>query len=464
MVMNIQRFLSAVLALLFLLPGCRRGAAPLPPAPDPAESEETAASPTVAEQTVPSHRRIIVEGKDPVRGLTEAEMEKYPQATNLPTLYIDLGGKHLGTVQHGVYTPGTYTLVENGRGIVEEPLEMKGRGNGSWTFSQKAYSLKLEKAAPLLGMNPGRKWVLITTWSDKTLLRSYLTLHLASELIGMDCAVQTRYADVYVNGKYNGLYLLSQKIALGDGQVEADVLLECEAAYRHSDCSNCVVCPSGCHVMFRESADEEDLTDEERDRIFREAKQLLVEADIAMTTGKGIGVYSRYIDVDSFVDWYIVNEFVKNYDSGFTTSCYCYIRGGRLSMGPCWDYDTCMGNQDIDTCLDPEGYHVYGSKYDPWYSALMEDPDFAEALHVRWTQLVEEGVFEDFVRMIDEQAAVISESEKLDHKKYGNALLYRDLRGDRSITNYKLEVAYLKKWVTRRIEWLNREWNTGVSP
>ncbi len=66
--------------------------------------------------------------------------------------------------------------------------------------------------------------------------------------------------------------------------------------------------------------------------------------------------------------------------------------------------------------------------------------------------------------MIDDQEAVISESEKLDHKKYGNALLYRDLRGDRSITNYKLEVAYLKKWVTRRIEWLNREWNTGVSP
>ena len=137
MVMNIQRFLSAVLALLFLLPGCHRGAAPLPPAPDPAESEETAASPTVAEQTVPSHRRIIVEGRDPVRDLTEAEREAYPQATNLPTLYIDLGGKHLGTVQHGVYTPGTYTLVENGRGIVEEPLEMKGAAMEAGRFRRR---------------------------------------------------------------------------------------------------------------------------------------------------------------------------------------------------------------------------------------------------------------------------------------------------------------------------------------
>ncbi|MBR5366137.1 MAG: CotH kinase family protein [Clostridia bacterium] len=449
------KFLSPLFFALIalLIAGCARETIPTPDEP---LNEETQIETDVTEAPVYSGPRIIVEGKSAERALTAEEMAAYPQATNLPTLYIDLGKTKLSSVQHGVWTSGTYTIVQDGRGIVGQPIEMKGRGNYSWSFPQKTYGLKLGVSEPLLGMNSSKKWVLITTWSDKTLLRNYITLNLASELLGMEGAVQTRYVDVYVNGKYNGLYVLSQNITLGEQQVPGDALFECEAQYRHGDCSNCIICPSGCHIIFSEPIN--DVSAEEREELLKTYRQLFVKADVAMTTGKGYRAYSRYIDVDSFVDWYIANELVKNYDSGFTTSCYCFAKDGKIYMGPCWDYDTCMGNQIVATCVDPIGYHVSTSQYNPWYQNLMADEDFTEALHARWTQLVDDGVIDAFMQMIDDQVENIAASEKMDHKTFRDALQYTGLRGGMSLYKYDQEVEYLKDWLTKRIAWLTSEW------
>ena len=451
-----KAILSALLAALLLLSGCASGT-PAETEPAETESEVVVEEETAEEVPAPlSGPRVIVDGRTSYEHeLTAEELEAYPQTTNLPTLYITLDdGLKLRQVQHGVYSPGRYSLVYNGSGITDMPIEMRGRGNFSWSFSQKTYGLKLGEAAPLLGMGKGKKWVLITTWSDKTLLRNFITLNNASELLEMQYAVKTRFVDVYVNDSYNGLYVLSEKISLGENRVDAEALFECEIASRHGgNHQYCIVCPSGCHILFKEPIDDEELTKDEKDAIYKQYKQLLIKADVAMT--KGIDVYSRYIDVDSFVDWYIVNELAKNYDSGFTTSCYCYAKDGKIYMGPCWDYDTCYGNQNVATCLWPEGYHVADS---PWYSILTADEGFKEALHRRWTQLTDDGKVAAFVQMIDDQAAITAESEKLDHQTFKDALRYDGLRGRMSTRTYEAELEYLKEWVNSRIAWLNTEW------
>ena len=452
-----SHLIPAVLAVLLLLNGC----APSSPAeePVPAPAEETVVETVTAapEPTPLGNRRVIVSGKASAHTLTEEERAAYPQATNLPALYIDLGKTSLNNVQHHRFTPGTCSLVYDGEGFTDLGMQLKGRGNYSWSFPQKTYGMKLDEAAPLLGMNAGKKWVLITTYSDKTLLRNFIALNLASEILGMDYAVQTRYVDVYVNGKYNGLYVLSQNITLGSGQVDADALFEIEAQYRHSDCSNCIVCPSGTHIMFTEPID--DVTDEEeRQTLMSTYRQLIVKADEAIMH-KGKNVYSRYIDVDSFVDWYIMNELVKNYDSGFTTSCYMYVRDGKLHMGPCWDYDTCMGNQNAATCMYPEGYHVAASNYSPWYQTLTQEKDFKQAIHNRWTQLYDDGQIAAFMQLLDDQAEIISQSQKLDAKKWPQKLKMTDLRGHLSLFTYEEELDYLRNWLNTRIAWLNSEWH-----
>ena len=459
----------ALLSVPTLLAGCERNTPETETGTaEPAQTEEageavqtTDGSSAAGAVTVSAGgSRVVVRGSTAERALTDAEKQKYPQETNLPALYITLaGGKSKSDIKHGSFSQATYTLVNNGTGIVEQPIEIGGRGNFSWSFDQKTYNLKLGTAEPLLGMTAGRKWVLITTWSDKTCLRNFITLNFASELLGMDYACETRFCDVYINGKYNGLYVLSEKIALSSSRVDADALFECEAQYRHGDCSNCIVCPSGCHIIFKEPLDDETLSKTDKEGLYKTYKQLMMKADVSLT--KGIDVYSRYIDVDSFVDWYIVNELAKNYDSGFTTSCYCYAKDGKIYMGPCWDYDTCYGNQNVASCLWPEGYHVAGS---PWYGILMEDEGFRDALHKRWTQLVDDGVIQKFLDVIDEMDEMTDASEQKDHKLFRSALTYTGLRGNLSTTNHEDEVAYLKAWVRMRIKWLNSEWYLNGTP
>jgi len=390
----------------------------------------------------------------------KVDKSKYPQITNLPALYIDLDDNvMLGHINKQDYVWGSYTLVGDDTitDIYEKPLEMKGRGNYSWSFPKKPYTLRLDKKADILGLGAAKRWVLVTTYSDKTLMRNFLTMTLAYD-IGAEFSPECRYVDLIVNGEYQGPYVLTEKIQIHENRVDIDSskygLFEIEMEYRHSgNCHYCIILPSGVHMMFIDP-DEDDTSKDELDKKFIEYKSFMTTADIALT--KGYDEYSKYIDVDSFIDWYIVNEFVKNYDSNFTTSCYCFINNdGLLTMGPVWDYDTCYGNQIVETCVDPNGYHVRKA---PWYTILRGDDTFNEMLYKRWTELRNDGVFDDFVQSITDTAEYISESEKLDRKIWPDALKSRDLRGKMSLFTYQEELDYLINWVERRITWLDTQW------
>lgn len=389
----------------------------------------------------------------------EMVISEYPQLTNLPTLYIQLDdGVSFESLNKIEFISGTYTLVDGDSVIYEEKLEIKGRGNYSWSFPQKPYALKLETKADLIGKDQAAKrWILVTTYSDKTLLRNYLTLTLAYEL-GAEYTTECMYVDLYTNGEYHGVYVLTEKIQIHENRVNINItksaLFEIEMEFRHSgNCHYCINLPSGVHIMMKDP-DEDDMTTEELDKKFIEVKSFLTAADLSLSMG--YDEYSQYIDVKSFVDWYIVNEFVKNYDSNFTTSCYCFIGDdGKLYMGPVWDYDTCYGNQDAATCMNPKGYHVTNA---PWYSMLTSDETFKQLRNERWTELRDEGVFDDFITKIYDTVEYISESQVLNHERWPEALKSRDLRGGRSLMTYDAEVEYLIEWVTKRTEWLDVQW------
>jgi CotH protein. len=406
--------------------------------------------------------KTIILPKAPNRAPTAEEAEKYPQLTNIPTLYITLDDDvKMSKINKESSLPATYTLViSEEEGIYDQPMEIKGRGNYSWGQPKKPYNLKLAERTDLLGMGMGRSWVLITTYSDKTLLRNYLTLNLAIN-VGLEYSPECRFVDVYMNGDYVGNYLMTEKIQLNKDRINVNDkiggLFEIEVAWRHGgQCPYCIDVPSGVHIMYIDG-DEEKLGAELKTQKLAEFTEIFTRADIAMKNG--YEEYSQCIDVPSFIDWYIVNEFVKNFDSGFTTSCYCYVKAdGKIYMGPVWDYDTCMGNQDAATCMIPTGYHVSSS---PWFSTLTSDPDFIRLLEERWTQLIDEGTFLNFQQDIIDTVEYLAESEKADHKKWRNALKESGLRGRKSIFTYVGEVEYLQDWTQKRTKWLSKQWYIG---
>lgn len=393
----------------------------------------------------------------PPKKVTEETKAKYPLLTNLPALYISTDSGSMGSVGKETYVPGTFTLVspDESQSIYEQPLTIRGRGNYSWSFPQKPYNLKFGYKTAVLGMGAARNWVLITTYSDKTLLRNYMILNLAVET-GLRGAVEVRFCDVFFDGKYNGLYVLSEKIQIHKERLDlkegTGTLFEIEMPYRHEDCSKCVVASSGMHLMIDDhrGTDPEYVTEDDKQAL----KVLIDRAEKSMSDPDA---YRDHIDADSFVKWYIINEFTKNYDSNFTTSCWCYLNEeGKLAMGPPWDYDTCMGNQNSTaTGVSPEGFHVTEA---PWYAVLLKNPAFARQVREMWTAMRDEGVFDRLIESVDILTDHISESQKLSHKRWPEALLRSDFRGDLSLYTHEEEVGYLKTWMKGRVAWLDKQY------
>jgi hypothetical protein len=154
----------------------------------------------------------------------------------------------------------------------------------------------------------------------------------------------------------------------------------------------------------------------------------------------------KYIDVDSFVNWYLLNEVTRNYDSKFVTSCYCF-RGedGRLYMGPCWDYDTCYGAQFSET----EGAWIQQA---PWYEWLFEYHEpFVQKVKDRWAELRQPGsdIAEWFWTYMDATVERIAVSEQMNHKLFPNSEFVN--------VKYADAVKYMKRWLEARFQWMDSE-------
>lgn len=405
-------------------------------------------------------------------GTTAAAAEEYTAPTNLPAMYINLDdGVQQSEIDKDTYRTAAISLVgaDGYDDIIDAAGSIKGRGNYSWSAEKKPYNIKFESKTNVLGMGKAKKWVLIANYWDKTMLRNYITLKMASD-VGLAYTPEVRFIDLYVNGVYCGNYLLTEKIEIGKERVNIDdenggVLFEIEAAYRHEDHTYCHETASGVHFTYKEPEYEDD----NEGTVFNTAfiqnmmntmNPILDEIDASLS--QGYSAYSQYIDVDSFVNWYIVNEFCKNYDSQFVTSCYCYYdpADGLLHMGPVWDYDTCYGNQSASGYGVPEGYLI--STGSPWYQMLTADSDFMDLVKSRWTELKADGTIYQVLQNTLDGASEIAESEVLNNQAWPNQLLTEGPRGDGTQTyhTYQQELDYLKRFIAERTIWLDEQWNT----
>lgn len=393
--------------------------------------------------------------------ITEETVKKYPRLTNLPTLYIDLDeGRQKEDIQHGSYIAGKYTFVDDNvlHSYYEQRLQIKGRGNWSWSFAQKPYTLKLDNGADFLGMGKAKKWVLVTVHSDKSMMHNFMTQKFAKAL-GMPGICDNEYIDVVMNGQYIGTYVLTEKIQIHDDRIEVEddrgVLFEIEMVYRHS-CKYCI-------TMFENDQDPSrsihlellDYMDWDMDSLTRAQSKEVTERlrtlkeffdmlGTAMKEGDW-ATLTQMIDVDSFVNWYLLNELTRNYDSAFVTSCYCYINEDNyLVMGPVWDFDTCYGIQSSTY----EGQHIQDA---PWFRWLFKNcPEYRELVNKRWEEIRKpEGPLYDFYMAIDQIADYFKQSEEMEHKLYPTSELLD--------VPFKDAVKFFKEWLLNRIEWMDSE-------
>lgn len=408
-------------------------------------------------------------------GVLPAIADELTQLTNLPTLYITLdNGVGINQIQKGTQLPGTFSLRAEGfENMDNMPITIKGRGNSTWQLPKKPYQIKFGEKVDLLGMGKAKKWILLANYWDKTLMRNAITYQLANDTNNI-FSVEYRFVDVYMNGEYRGNYLLTEKVELGKARINEDAengaaLFELEQQYRHAadGCDACIITDSGVHVTMKEPEEDEDFSADRIEEIKAAslAKLNAVERAIPL----GYDHYSKLIDVQSFLDWYIQNELAKNYDAAFVTSSYCYLdESGLLHMGPVWDVDVCFGNQDVtypESTDNGLNYYNYRADKGAWYMALFQDETFVTMLKERWAKLKEQGHITGMITQIDRLAETLARSQALENQVWPDAMMVTTVRdqgkgnGGTVYYDFESEVDYLKDWLTRRINWLDSQWN-----
>ena len=170
--------------------------------------------------------------------------------------------------------------------------------------------------------------------------------------------------------------------------------------------------------------------------------------------------YAEYIDISSFVDWYLISEITKNVDSQSFSSMFLNVMPGeKIKMGPLWDFDLSFGNVDYADSRYAEGWWI---KYHPWYEKLFEDPEFVEQVKIRFAYFrSNQGLI---LQKIDTYAQQLQWAQQENNSLWKTIGIYV-WPNPVIFDSYQEEVDHLKSWYTNRMDWLDREigYLTGTS-
>ena len=435
------------------------------------------------------------------------------QGSEIPALFLTVDAKGLQkanrnknagiTEGHAVYTEADGTVAYDG-GITQ----MKGRGNNTFLYSKKPYQIKLEEKTSLSGMAKARTWVLLANWNDISMLRNQIVLDIARET-GLRYAVSCVQADVWINGEYNGLYLITEKIQIKKGRVELKDLEDETEAVNDNPPESYPRYKTGTGSLplirgYQIDHDPEDITGgylftlEKYSRLrdysvpgFRTKNDLSVQIKeptcpsraqteylgnlvngmhLAVIASDGVNPstgmhYTEYIDTDSFALKFLIEDWCKDYDF-IGGSQYMYKdsdeRDPLIYAGPAWDYDLSFGN------MADRGYYATGNyitaisrRSSNLYWLLSLHTEFTDRVNAIWQErfrpaaavlLGEKAAPEgSALRSLDEYAEGIRDSAEMNFRRWGVSKSTDAAAG----SSFGNAVAYLKKWIAERTAFMD---------
>ena len=346
-------------------------------------------------------------------------------------------------------------LVESSedKKIITSDIKIRGRGNSTWGMPKKPYQIEFDDKEKVFGMPKDKKWILLANFSDKTMLRNSVGFQLGN-MSTLAWTPKSKYTEVFVNDQYMGVYQVSQKVEATSNRVDLGdegFLLEVDQQSRLNADD---VYFRTSNFLFNIKEPKLSFNDDQFNLIkdfITEAENALLSADFS-NPEKG---YLKYFDLDSFVDFYLINEITKNQDANFFSSVFMnYKPGEKLKMGPIWDFDISLGNINYSGNEDPKGFYIKTGRV--WYPRLFQDPVFVEKVKSRFNYFYQNKnkIFEK----IDADALMLEESQRRNFQRWPilGKLVWPNFV---TFPTYQEEVDYLKTWLDKRFEWLNTEIN-----
>ena len=343
--------------------------------------------------------------------------------TGLPVLYLDTdGGKEIRS--RTTFVPGSLRI--KGYGGYESKGNMRcfvrGRGNTTWSWPKKPYLVKFETKQSLLGMPEHKRWVLLANFMDRTLMRNLVSMKVAS-MTSLAWTPRCVPVELVLNNKHVGSYLLIEQVRVSEKRVNISkkdgYLLELDFHYdnevqwmdKHGSCWG----RSGGIPFGVKYPDPDSITTDQKNYIknyINDAATVLYGSNFKDPV-KG---YAAWIDVDSFVDYWIVFEVMGNHELSNPGSVFFHKDGnGKLVAGPCWDFD--WGVLSYNT--SPQARTGFINKGAIWYARLFQDPAFAEKVRKRFQELL--PALETIPDYIDDCQKLLSASAELNFKMWNPA-------------------------------------------
>ena len=438
---------------------------------------------------------IQIEGKEQVSGVTVNSFDKpvvytvvaedgtkvnytvtvTNKSSGIPSVYINTeGGAPILDKEN--YVEATIKIDGDGKyDNFEGKTSIRGRGNSTWGMPKKPYKLKLDTKAPLFGMSSHREWAVLADYFDKTFLRN-ITAFEISRIAEMSWTPSSVSFELYLNEAYQGVYAMTEQVRVSKERFDIELV-------KPTDISGEAL-TGGYFLELDFHFDETYKFKTERAKLpimFKDPKKPTVEQFNYVQSYYNLAEevlysenyrdsengYRKYIDVESFINYYIVQELSKNVDGNMRGSCYMAIRrNGKIEQPLVWDFDLAFGNADYITWEQGASSAGWDGWYiktcSPWFDRLFEDPQFVEELKDRWNELKPQ--LDKLPSFIKERALMLdaAQTRNFSSKDSGGAgwdINKVEWNTSRVKGSYKAEINYLVNFVEKRIGWLDTNIN-----
>lgn len=349
-------------------------------------------------------------------------------------------------------------------------VKIKGFDNLAWTLPKKNYEILLESAQEFLGLEQNTSFAFYANHSDKTLLRNYLAFKANRNIFkNIKWAPSYVYAHVIMNGEYIGFYLVAETVRIGKNRINILNLKDCK-----------LLTSAANYGFLLEVNDRKDksfnfatkkgvnfsLVDPDGTSLSKEYKQYvedwiqkcenaLFASDFNSTSSSNY--LWNYFDINSFADWFIINEISKNCNAKFHLECYMYFDPSdkKMHMGPVGDSSIAFGNVNF---VETELYYNWWLNQNEWIKRMLSDKTFMKTIRTRWIA-TKSSVDNWASTQIQTKADALAPDAKLNFSKWPifGKYVWPNASGFEKRTTYQSEVDHLKQWINNRISWMDSE-------
>lgn len=380
---------------------------------------------------------------------------KSPQASGLPVINVETeGGKAITSKKDYVNAVVVVSDVNNPDFNIDgKTVGIRGRGNTTWNYEKKPYRIKFDKRTSMFGYGAAKSWVLLANYLDPTFIMNTVAFELGHRF-DLEYTNHPNHVEFYLNGEYKGSYVLTEQVQVDKERVnideDTDFLVELDTYFDedYQFKTDIIKLP----VMIKSPELDSNAGMDFVKKALKDLEDALFDPAQDFPNNN----YQDLIDVNSLINFLMVNDLVGNTELQHPKSMYMYKRAGeKIKMGPLWDFDWGFGGNGSFTyfaktdilCKPNYTGSQIGYKF---FRRFFDDPDFRTKYKARWNEVYQNKIstIDTFIDQMSEklQKSQVEDCEIWKKKWEGNA-------------NYNTQISSMKKWLNDRMLLMNTEIN-----